>query len=110
MAKKKHNVIFARRADIMMVRHTEFMAQVSVGAARRLLVDFKKVTKQLEDDPYRFPYADEIDAPGVPPEKYRKCLFFERYKALFTIENDNVFVDAIIDCRQKNNGLFSLDE
>jgi hypothetical protein len=110
MARKKYNVVLAQCADGMMIRHTKFLAQVSPGAARRLLAEFKRTTVRLEDDPYQFPYADDIDAPGIPSETYRKCLFFERYKALFVIEDDNVFIDAIIDCRQENTNLFDPDE
>ena len=106
MAKKDYEVIVARRADRMLLTHTEFLAQVSSVAARRLLVDFKKISKQLSDNPYQFPYADELDVPGIPQKTYRKCLFEKRYKALFIIESNSVFIDAIIDCRQQNKSLY----
>ena len=106
MAIKKYNVILAKRADIMLLLHTEFLARASSFAARRLISDFIKAKNKLAKNPFQFPFADEIDAPGITPEVYRKCLFFGRYKALFIIEDNNVFVDAIIDCRQENTDLY----
>ena len=102
----KYSVILARRADIMLITHTEFLARVSPIAARRLLADFKKATTRISQNPYQFPYANELDAPGIPLETYRKCLFDKRYKALFLIESHIAYVDAVIDCRQENKDLF----
>ena len=79
MVLKKYNVILARRADQMLLSHTEFLARISPIAARMLLSDFRKVTNRLTDNPFQFPFADEADAPGIPPKLYRKCLFDERY-------------------------------
>jgi plasmid stabilization system protein ParE len=90
----------------MLLSHTEFLAQVSTVAARRLLEDFRKVIGQIGENPFRFSYADELDAPGISPETYRKCFFEKRYKALFLVEGNDVYIDAIIDCRQENKNLF----
>jgi hypothetical protein len=40
MTKRKYEIILAERADAMLVSHTEFLAQVSTNAARRLIMDF----------------------------------------------------------------------
>ena len=106
MAGKKYNVIVARRADVMLLAHTGFLARVSVSAARELLVEFKKATVLLEDNPYQFPFADKTDVPDIPLRTYRKCLFFGRYKALYLVEEKYVFIDVIIDCRQENKYLY----
>jgi len=107
---KIFEVILSRRSDKMLLSHTEFLARVSPAAARKLLSDFKKVTKKLTDNPFQFPFADELDALSIPPETYRKSLFYARYKALFVIEKDVVYIDAIIDCRQENKNLFREEE
>ena len=106
MTQRKHSVRLARRADKMLLAHTEFIAQISAAAARNLLSGFKKTIARLADNPYQFPYADELDVPGIPSETYKKCLFGGRYKALFLIDGDDVYIDAIIDCRQENKDLF----
>ena len=106
MAQKKYNVTLARRADRMLLTHTEFLSRVSPTAARRLLADFKKITSLIADNPLRFPFVDEVDVPGISPQTYRKCVFAGRYKALYLVEDDNVYIDAVIDCRQENKNLF----
>jgi len=106
MAKRLYNVILAERSDTMLLLHTEFLAQASPAAARRLISEFKKATKRLSENPFQFPFADEIDAPGIVQGTYRKCFFYGRYKALFLVDGNNVFVDAVIDCRQENANLF----
>jgi len=109
MVKKKHNVALALRADIMLLSHTEFLAHVSPAAARKLVQDFKIVKCKLAANPMQFPFADDLDAKGIPPETYRKCVFHGRYKAIFLVEGSNVFIDAIIDCRQANRSLYNPD-
>ena len=101
-----YKVIISRRADNMLISHTEFLAKVSVSAARRLLSDFRKVTRILEDTPFQYPFADELDAPGIPFETYKKCLFDGRYKAIYLVDGDIVYIDAVVDCRQENKNLF----
>ena len=40
---------------------------------------------------------------GLPEGLYRKAIFAKRYKALFSVEAQVVYVDAVLDCRQENN-------
>lgn len=83
----------------MLVRHARFLANVSVPAAKGLTKDYSEVLDALEDNPYQFPLETEEE---LPPGQYRKALFYKRYKALFTVEGKNVYVDAVLDCRQDN--------
>jgi plasmid stabilization system protein ParE len=106
MPNDKFAVTVARRADRMLLSHSRFLAQVSPAAAGRLLLGFRKMTRRLADNPYQFPFADELDAPGLPMETYRKCLIDKRYKCLFLVEGRNVYIDAVIDCRQENKDLY----
>ena len=106
MKREKYKVLLADRADKMLLKHTEFLARVSLVAARRLLVGFKKVTNFLAENPLQFPFVDELDVPGIPLKTYRKCLFSERYKAIYLIEGNEVYIDAIIDTRQENRELY----
>jgi len=106
MSQQKYSVRVAERADRMLILHTEFLARVSPYAARRLLMDFKKLIKRLEDNPLMFPFADEVDVPNIPLETYRKCLLNKRYKTIFLIEGNDVYIDVIIDCRQENEDLY----
>ena len=106
MTREKYKVLLAGRADKMLLTHTEFLSRVSLIAAHRLLADFKKITSSLTENPLRFPFADDLDVPGIPLKTYRKCLFDGRYKALYLIEGNEVYIDSIIDTRQENKGLY----
>lgn len=96
----KYTVTVSRRADAMLVRHTRFLANVSVPAARGLTTEFEKVLDALEDNPFQFPVETEYE---LPPGQYRKALFCKRYKALFFVEGKRVYLDAVLDCRQDNS-------
>ncbi|MDR1731329.1 MAG: hypothetical protein LBR61_04475 [Synergistaceae bacterium] len=106
MRRGKYAVILSSRADLTLARHIEFMARVDSKAARNLLADFRTASARIGDNPLMFPYADETDIPGIPKETYRKCLFHNRYKAIYIFENETAYIDVIIDCRQKNDNLF----
>ena len=89
----------------MFSRHVRFLKRESYNAARRLVSSYKKSAVRIADNPYQFPIADDLDAPGIPPDTYRKCLFEERYKALFRIEGSSVFIIAVVDARMENLSL-----
>ena len=92
-----YKVIAASRVDSQLVRHISFLARVSLPAAKRFRRDFADILDRLEDNPFQFP--PETD-PNLPENLYRKALFARWYKALFVVENDTVYLDAVVDCRQ----------
>ena len=102
---EKYKVTVNEKAGNMLDEHADFLAQVSIDAADRLLSRFEKIIARLADNPFQFPYADELDIPGLLPNTYRKCLFEERYKVLFLTGEGEVFVDAVIDSRRENKNL-----
>ena len=106
MAKRKYKIILSRRADRMLLGHTQFLAKVSPAAARRFITGYKKTEARIASNPFQFPIADGVDAPGISPGTHRRGLFAERYKVLFVVEENDVFIEAIIDCRQENDKLF----
>jgi len=53
--------------------------------------------------------ADELDAPGIPPKLYRKCVFGEHYKIFFRIDDEDIFVEAILDTRAENKDIIWRD-
>ena len=96
----KYTVIVSQRADAMLVRHTRFLANVSISAAKGLVAEFGEVLDSLEENPFQFPVDTDY---GLPEGTYRKALFGKRYKALFTVEGETVYLDAVLDCRQGNS-------
>ncbi len=101
--KKRYEVIVSRRAEQMLTNHVCFLARASVKAARRLRDEFAETLDALEDNPFQFPPADDLELPG----EYRKALFGKRYQAIFYIEGDVIYLDAVLDCRMDNTGIIS---
>ena len=93
----KYKVVFGSRVDHMLLRHVEFLARVSVPAAKQFRDKFKKVIHEIEENPYQFPY--EVDM-NLPADTYHKALFAKRYKALFLVDDKTVYLDAVVDGRQ----------
>lgn len=95
----KYTVVVSRRADEMLIRHARFLAQVRVSAARRMTSEFADVLDELEQNPYQFPVELDCNLPGGA---YRKALFSKWYKAIFSVAENTVYLDAVLDCRQDN--------
>jgi plasmid stabilization system protein ParE len=74
-----------------------FLANVSVPAANRLIDTFVEMTDNLATMPRRNPWLEHDD---IPFQKYRKLLFGKYYMALYQIQENTVYVTAVIDCRQ----------
>ena len=94
---RRYTVTIQEPAAEMLVQHARFLAQVSKTAADQLVTEFVKQAKTLEVMPERCPW---IFDPLIPEHKYRKLLFEKHYMLLFQVVGKNVFVDAMVDCRQ----------
>lgn len=88
----------------MLLRHVEFLARVSVLAAKKLAAEYRKSLAELKKNPEHFPFL-EVD--GIPPHLYRKCLFYGRYELVFLVADNIVNIDTVRDCRQNPDSLFS---
>ena len=97
---EKYQIILSSRVDAQLLQHTEFLARVSLPAAKRFRAEYAKILDRLEDNPYQFPPETDM---SLPEGLYRKALFAKRYKALFSVENHTVYLDAVVDCRQQND-------
>ena len=90
----KYEVIISRHADEMLIRHAKYLAQVSPKAARKMVREFEKVLDTLEMSPFQFPVEEDYNLPkGI----YRK--------ALFMVQDQRVYLDVVLDCRQENTDL-----
>jgi plasmid stabilization system protein ParE len=95
----KYQIIFAKRVEIMVLRHMEFLTRVSVPAAKAFYKEFEDTLRRMKEDPYQFPPEDDLN---LPDGQYRKAIFAKRYKAIFTVERETVYLDAVVDCRMDN--------
>jgi plasmid stabilization system protein ParE len=94
---KNYRVIISDEATQMLVSHARFLAQVSETAAQQLISEFNEKAKSLEKFPERNSWLFD---PLVPAGKYRKLLMAKRYLLIYQVKWDNVYVDAVVDCRQ----------
>ena len=92
----RYNVVIARQTDEMLLCHTEFLSKVSIPAARKLLSAFEEVIDNLEENPFLYQIDDDS---YLPEGKYRRALFLKRHKVLYCVEENTVYVDAVVDCR-----------
>lgn len=92
----KFKVIFDPALDRMVLQHTEFISRVSIPAAERFMEDFETIIRRLSENPYQFPSCDD---PNLS-DTYRKAVFAKWYKMIFSVEDDTVYVDAVVDGRQ----------
>ncbi len=94
---KPYTVKITETAWDMLISHARFLANVSVPAANKLIDTFVEMTNSLAAMPERNPWL-EYDA--IPFQKYRKLVFGKHYMALYQIQEDTVYVTAVMDCRQ----------
>jgi plasmid stabilization system protein ParE len=81
----------------MLIFHARFLANVSVPADKGLIDTFVEATDSLAALPERNPWL-EHDA--IPFQKYRKLLLGKHYMVLYQIQENTVYVTAVVDCRQ----------
>lgn len=97
---KEYKVVISPGAYDRMYEHFDFLAQVNEAAADRLLQKLLKDLRSLEVSvdagmPYERPYT--------PAGRYRYLLSAKRYRIVFMVEGNKVFVDDIQDCREDDD-------
>ena len=95
-----YHVIVDPAANDRMAEHLEFLARVSETAASRLLDELLADIRSLDHLPYRNPVYNR---PYLPEGKYRHVISGKRYRIVYQIDGEFVFVDDIQDCRQDDD-------
>ena len=103
----EYAVIVDPAANDRMHEHFEFLAQISEPAALKLLDGLVSDLHSLKYFPYRNPIYNR---PYLPNGKYRYMLSCKRYRIVYQIERDTVYVDDIQDCRQSDKNSLLFDE
>jgi len=103
MATKKYKVFIDPQADRKLAMHIEFLARVSETAAVRLYNEYEESLDFLKHSPTSCP-------PYIPQKpidtKLKYKLFGKRYRIVFEIIDNTVYVYDIQDCRQDINKNF----
>lgn len=95
----KYKIIISSRAEINLVSHVSFLANASIGAAKKMRDEFKNVIEEMKENPLLYPKEQNIP---LPSDDYRSALFYGRYKIIYKVEKEIIYIDAIFDCRQDN--------
>lgn len=82
-------------ANDKMREHFEFLARVSEAAAITLVEELVDDIRSLERSPFRCPLFQ-----GMGVKKYRFLISAKRYRIVYQVVGNTVFVDDIQDCRQ----------
>jgi plasmid stabilization system protein ParE len=93
----KYKVSIQDAATEMLIQHARFLAQVGEAAEERLTEEFFEKAKTLEKMPERCLWLFD---PHISENKYRKLVFAKCYILVFQVIGTDVFVDAMVDCRQ----------
>ena len=83
-----------------MLLHVRFLSNVCIRAAKILRDAFKDTIGKLSSNPFQF--QEELDL-NLPKGKYRRAILLRRYKVVFFVKGNKVFVDAVVDCRQESS-------
>jgi len=94
---QKFEVIISDAALAMLDSHVEFLARVSEKAATNLMEEILSDIESLSEHPQRFPVFENQ---FIADNRYHKMLSARRYLVIYEVNNANVFVDHIVDCRQ----------
>ena len=93
----RYDIIVSDAALEMLDSHVDFLAKVSVKAAKRLADEIIRNIESLSENPGRFPI---YETQFITDNRYRKMLSAKRYLVIYEISKLTVFVDYIVDCRQ----------
>jgi len=99
---RKYQVAISGEARRMLTEHVFFLARINPEAAKRLQKKIMDAIRSLDTMPERYPYLDPDDRRSP----YRKMLATENHLIIYTIQDDTVFVEYVVDGRQDYGWLF----
>ena len=93
---KSYKVVLSTEARTMLISHIRFLASVNPDAAENVRAALMAEIRRLNRMPERFPYLDVNHRRSL----YRKMYVPNNYLVIYVIEDDTVYVEYILDCRQ----------
>ena len=97
MPSDNFTVLVSPRADRKMASHFQFLARVSEPAAGRLYDAYEEALGNLAENPRGYPRYEPLSE--IAAELHKK-IFAKRYRIVFEIREDDVYIYDIQDCRQ----------
>ena len=74
--------------------HIDFLANINVKAAKRLLIQIKEEILSLKYMPYKWPKVIIFN------QSYRKLFLNKKITILYFIKDNIIYIDNVIDNRQ----------
>lgn len=93
----KYTVVISDRAKKQIAEHISFVSNVSKPSAKRLKRSIIQTLSSLSDMPRRYAY---LNGEFIEKNHYRKMPLEGRYIAVYHIDDNFVYVDYVLDCRQ----------
>lgn len=93
---RRYRVSVSNEARRMLTEHVFFLASVNPEAAKKLQTRIMDAIRSLETMPKRYPYLDPDDRRSP----YRKMVVPQQYLIIYTIQDDTVYVEYVLDGRQ----------
>ena len=90
-------VLVSPQADRKLASHIHFLARVSEPAAGRLYDAYEEALGALAENPRGYPRYEPLSK--IEAELHA-LLFAKRYRIVFEIRDDAVYIYDIQDCRQ----------
>ena len=95
----KYNIYLTNNAYNMIKAHISFLSKVSIKAAIKLKQTFKEYIIILK---YYPKLGRKLNSKREKPPSIRKMVIEKRYILIYFIENNNIYIDTILDSSQNN--------
>lgn len=86
-------ILISKNAKDDLYFYYYYKQKYSKSAAKKFFEDFNSSIQSLLLFPYMFPKLSTNNS-------YRKILFNKKYLIIYFIEEGNIFIDSIINCKQ----------
>ena len=99
----KYNVIVDEIVKLQLDNYVRFSTNVSTKFAKSIRTNFYNALYELQNNPDRFPLWQPSFEVYKP---YHNILIKKRYSVIYYIEDNNIFIDYLLDCHMDNSKLF----
>lgn len=86
-------ILISNKAKLDLYLHSFYKRKYSKSSSKKFFEDFNSSIQSLSLFPYMYPKISANNS-------YRKVLFNKKYLIIYLIENDIIYIDSIINCKQ----------
>lgn len=97
MAPEQYKIIISDKAKNAMGKLVGYIAVDSPNTAERVKRELLKGIRSLSVFPQRNPF---LEGDFIPYNKYHKLVIMKSFLIIYQIQDDKVYVDYIVNCRQ----------